>query len=175
MKIYTKGINEAGLIGIVCAIVVIIVGAWWWRSGGITATPLVQSDRGRTPAIVEDTAVTTTTIDEFEVGVSIGPGTYQEYSQDSIAVLPETSMIVLFFSSSGCQSCLQAEAALVRDIEQIPTNVHIFRVDYDSQLSIRRQWGVTSPHTFVEINTDGQFVQRWSSSRDLNSILARLR
>ncbi len=40
----------------------------------------------------------------------------------------------------------------------------IVSVDFDSETDLKRQYGVTLQHTFVQIDSDGNEVAKWSGS-----------
>ncbi len=173
-KIVTKGLNISGWLGILAVLVLIVLG-WWFFSGGPEGfTSPVTTDQSR-PALSQpvlirpDPAFVDETLPEFTQ-----PGTFNNYDEQSIAALPEASRIILFFTTVRCSACQQAEISIASNQAAIPSDVHIFFVDHTTSPELRRQYEVTVPHTFVEITIDGEFVQSWRASRDLQSILARL-
>lgn len=79
------------------------------------------------------------------------PGNYTEYYDGAIEETPGTK--VLFFHASWCPKC----RALEEDIEasQIPDNVTIFKVDFDTATELRERYGVTLQTTIVYVDDDG--------------------
>lgn len=66
---------------------------------------------------------------------------------------------VLFFNASWCPSCRRTETDLNNNLSKIPEGVQILKVDYDSNLALRQKYGVTSQHTFVQVDMNGEKVQ----------------
>ena len=173
-KITTKGFNISGLLGIGAVLVILLV-AWVFTDGGPNMTTLpVISDQGR-PSIPQPPGVTTDPelLDET-LPTEEESGSFGQYDERYIASLPAESRVILFFTATSCNACQRAETSFLTNQAAIPPDVHIFLVDHTTSPVLRREYDVSVPHTFVEITTQGTFVQRWRASRDLQAILARL-
>jgi thioredoxin 1 len=72
--------------------------------------------------------------------------------------------VVLFFAASWCSTCRRTRANIEADLAAIPPRLVIVVVDYDVASHLRRQYGVTVQHTFVQIDADGELLKRWSGS-----------
>ncbi len=99
------------------------------------------------------------------------PGAYltrAEY-QDEMADRSGTA-VVLFFHASWCPDCRATEAAI--DASGVPDGLTVVKVDFDSETELRRQYGVTQQHTFVQIGSDGGEIRKWTGSADGEAILA---
>jgi thioredoxin 1 len=72
--------------------------------------------------------------------------------------------VVLFFAASWCSTCRRTRANIEADLAGIPPGLVIVVVDYDAATDLRRQYGVTVQHTFVQIDTDGTELKRWAGS-----------
>jgi thiol-disulfide isomerase/thioredoxin len=98
------------------------------------------------------------------------PGNYTEYYDGAIEETPGTK--VLFFHASWCPKC----RALEEDIEasQIPDNVTIFKVDFDTATALRQQYGVTQQTTIVYVDDDGAALAKGVLFNDttLDALLA---
>jgi hypothetical protein len=44
-------------------------------------------------------------------------------------------------------------------------------VDFDSESDLKRQYGITVQHTFVQIDTDGSELAKWSGSLTAQEIV----
>lgn len=170
VQVKTAGVNWAGIAGLCAAVVVVLLGTWLWQNE-ITSTPGISSDQGR-PSLATTTpqVATSTPLPDPEP-----VGGYQPFSAAKFATLPADVSVVLFFSADDCGRCTETDVALGAALEQIPADVFIYQVQFNEAVQLRRQYAVTSPHTFVEIDTLGNQVQSWRGSMDLQSILARLR
>jgi thiol-disulfide isomerase/thioredoxin len=84
-------------------------------------------------------------------GSSGAPGEYVDYSPELVSSTDGTKL--LFFHASWCSQC----NALESDIEasDIPDDVTIFKVDYDTNQDLRQEYGVTIQTTIVEVDKDG--------------------
>ena len=93
-------------------------------------------------------------------------GTYKEYTG-----LPGEE-VVLFFSASWCPSCVAADRKLSAETE-LSISTDVLKVDYDSNKDLRDKYGVTSQHTFVRIDAEGNLIKKmagWGSSSDLQAL-----
>lgn len=72
--------------------------------------------------------------------------------------------VVLFFAASWCSTCRRTRANIEADLAGIPPGLVIVVVDYDAERDVRRQYGVTVQHTFVQIDADGTELKRWAGS-----------
>ena len=74
------------------------------------------------------------------------------------------SDVVLFFAADWCPTCQEATANLEADPAGIPAGLAIVRVDYDDSDELKKKYGVTVQHTFVQVDADGNEVAKWSGS-----------
>jgi thiol-disulfide isomerase/thioredoxin len=96
-------------------------------------------------------------------------GTYEPYTQRTFELTEGD--VVLFFKASWCPSCRTLDESIKSDVAGIPEGVTILEVDYDANQDLRAQYGVTSQHTLVHIDADGNVVKKWNSSRNLDEVL----
>jgi thioredoxin 1 len=79
--------------------------------------------------------------------------------------------VVYFFHASWCPTCRATEQAIARD--GVPAGLTVVKVDYDEETDLRRQYGVTTQHTFVQVDPSGAELATWTGSEDGAAILAR--
>lgn len=72
--------------------------------------------------------------------------------------------VVLFFNAAWCSTCKVARDNIESNRSSIPENLTIVVVDYDSEIELRRKYGVVIQHTFVQINSSGKELTKWSGS-----------
>ena len=82
------------------------------------------------------------------------PGVYVDYSEETALATKGTKL--LFFHAPWCPQCREMEASIQQ--RGIPSGVTVFKVDYDSNQSLRQQYGVTLQTTFVRIDDDGNKI-----------------
>ena len=88
--------------------------------------------------------------------------TYEQYMEHSGAAMHHDGRTVLFFDASWCPDCQKLKNALSSEHDVIPADVTVVDVDYDSHNDLRKQYGVTMQHTFVEVDAQGNKVSSWS-------------
>lgn len=81
------------------------------------------------------------------------------------------SKVVLFFNATWCSTCKKARSNLEADLSAIPADLAIVLVDFDSETDLKRQYGVTVQHTFVQIDADGNELAKWSGSLTAQEIV----
>jgi hypothetical protein cdivTM_02768 len=88
--------------------------------------------------------------------------TYDQYqaSKDKYA----DSKVVLFFNAKWCPACRAINEALTSDPGKIPAKTTVVSVDYDQYTDLRQRYGVTTQHTFVQIDTNGEKTRQWVST-----------
>ena len=88
--------------------------------------------------------------------------TYDQYQafKDTYA----DSKVVLFFNATWCPDCRAINEALTSDPGKIPAKTTVVSVDYDQHADLRQRYGVTTQHTFVQIDTNGEKTRQWVST-----------
>ena len=88
--------------------------------------------------------------------------TYDQYqaSKDKYA----DSKVVLFFNAKWCPACRAINEALTSDPGKIPAKTTVVSVDYDQHTDLRQRYGVTTQHTFVQIDPNGEKTRQWVST-----------
>lgn len=95
--------------------------------------------------------------DEMQPASPAGSGTYVEYSESAVANAEGTK--ILFFYAPWCPQCRALEDSI--NDSDIPSDVTIFKVDYDTNQELRQKYGVTIQTTLVEIDDQGNLVQKY--------------
>lgn len=97
------------------------------------------------------------TIDQPSSPAETGTGTYLNYSPE--AVENTTGKRVLFFHAPWCPQCRSLEASIQSGA--IPSDVTIFKVDYDSNQKLRQKYGVTLQTTVVLLDDNGEEAKKF--------------
>ena len=111
--------------------------------------------------------------DESEV-MEAKRGTYEEYSTEKLN-LANDGKVVLFFKANWCPTCKTADKNIESELDSIPENVHILKVDYDKSTDLKKKYGVTYQHTFVQVDARGELITKWSSSRNVADIVDKIK
>jgi thiol:disulfide interchange protein len=78
--------------------------------------------------------------------------------------------VVLFFAADWCPTCQTTKKNLEADPAAIPAGLAIVRVDYDDSDELKQKYGVTTQHTFVQVDADGNEVAKWTGSLTADEI-----
>jgi len=100
-------------------------------------------------------------------------GTYLAYSPEAVAS-SNADNILLTFSASWCPSCRTLDANITENLSSIPAGTEIYKVDYDTNVALRQQYGVTTQHTHVLINSEGELIKKWSGGNTLDDLVASI-
>jgi thioredoxin 1 len=69
---------------------------------------------------------------------------------------------VLFFHATWCPTCKAANADLLGNLAKIPKGAVIFKTDYDSEVALKKQYGISYQHTFVLVDAGGKALRKWA-------------
>ena len=100
------------------------------------------------------------------------PGVYEQYDSSKLSKASDSS-VVLFFNAKWCSECQKANASFSSN--PIPNNLTILSVDYDKNIELRKKYGVTFQHTFVQVDSDGNLIKKWSGSDTANEVASQIK
>lgn len=86
---------------------------------------------------------------------------YQDYSPAAFASAVGKKRI-LFFYAAWCPTCRPTDAAFRASLDQIPEDIALFRVNYDTENALKQQYGITYQHTFVWVDDQGNEIRKWN-------------
>lgn len=99
----------------------------------------------------------------------IAAGTFANYTPELVGKSDNT---VVFFYAAWCPSCVALEKAITSGT--VPVGTTILKADFDTSLDLRKQYGVTSQHTLVQIDANGEMIRKWAGGNTLESIIEKL-
>ncbi len=120
-------------------------------------------DEGETDMMDKDAAMSDTMM----------KGSYEAYSADKV-MKAETGDVVLFFHASWCPSCRSLNASIEGSMAEIPDGVTILKADYDKETELKKKYGVTTQHTLVQVDKDGNLIKKWSGSPTLAKLVTEI-
>lgn len=82
--------------------------------------------------------------------------------------------VVLFFNAVWCSTCKQARDNFEASLSEIPEDLTIVLVDFDDSIELRKKYGVTVQHTFVQIDAAGDAIGKWSGSVTVDAVVKQL-
>jgi thiol-disulfide isomerase/thioredoxin len=132
---------------IVAIVLILVVGFGYlllWENSDISNDTAAPNQQNTTPAMSEP--------EQLQEG-----GRYVDYSAE--AVTSTQNQRILFFHAPWCPQCRLLDASIKGGL--IPTNVTIFKVDYDSNQKLRQQYGVTIQTTLVLLDSNGNEAKKY--------------
>lgn len=91
---------------------------------------------------------------------------YIDYDDSLVGLSDKT---VLFFHAAWCPTCIAADKNIKSTLSEVD-NFLLLKTDYDSNIELRKKYGVTTQHTFVRINKEWKLIKKWSGSNSVKSI-----
>ena len=105
--------------------------------------------------------------------VMMQKGSYENYDAAKLA-LASTGDVVLFFHAPWCPTCRALNSDIEGNLSTIPVGVTILKTDYDSSSDLKKKYGVTYQHTFVQVDAKGNMIKKWSCGNTLASVLTQI-
>jgi thiol-disulfide isomerase/thioredoxin len=112
--------------------------------------------------------VATTAAPEGVYANTAGYISYETYSAS-----PEkysASNVVLFYNAYWCSTCKAARDGFESGMDTMPEDLTIVLVDFDENTEMRKKYDVIVQHTFVQIDSAGNELQRWYGSTTVAEI-----
>jgi thiol-disulfide isomerase/thioredoxin len=100
-------------------------------------------------------------------------GSYEAYAPEKLA-RAETGEVVLFFHASWCPSCRGLNSDIEANMSSIPEGVTILKLDYDKETELKKKYGVTTQHTLVQVDKDGNLIKKWSGGSKLSNLVSEI-
>lgn len=165
---------------IVIGVVVLILGVGYLVTNN-TKEPAAVTQETAGETVSETEAVGTeettpadeTATAEVNTTADAAPGLYTTYDAEKIAQ-SDAEHILLFFHATWCPSCKALDADIVANAGSIPAGVEIYKVDYDTSTDLKRQYGVTTQHSIIEVAATGAAESGISHPLTLEGVLATI-
>ena len=126
-----------------------------------------QNNLNETAGVQNENTADTNTADTIA-------GSYESYAPEKLA-FAETGNVVLFFRASWCPTCRALDKDIKENLGAIPTDLKILDVDYDNSQELKQKYGVTTQHTLVQVDKDGNMISKWSGSPTLLSLVSQVK
>lgn len=92
----------------------------------------------------------------------------------SEGVLRDSKAKVLFFYASWCPVCQRADKDLQALFSTETFGIPLYKVNFDTEKTLRAKYGVTYQHTFVLVDGEGNMISKIETP-DLEKIKTLLR
>lgn len=96
-------------------------------------------------------------------------GSYSDYAASKLSNA-EHGTVILFFNASWCPTCVVANKNFKGSTP--PDSLTLLKVDYDDSTELKRKYGVTYQHTFVQVDKNGKLIKKWSGSNTYDELLS---
>lgn len=97
---------------------------------------------------------------QYQPVVELAPR-YFTYSSESLAYAKKQGKTVLYFWAPWCTSCASLDSELQNQDKVIPEDVTVLRLEYGKNIQLERKYGVTTQHTFVQVNDKDEKITLW--------------
>ncbi len=101
-------------------------------------------------------------------------GEYRDYDE-SLLTRADSGDVVLFFHAGWCPTCKALERDLIKEGDNIPGDLTILKLDYDSAKDLRNKYSIVIQHTLVQVDSQGNEITKWTGGNDLESIKKRIK
>jgi len=78
--------------------------------------------------------------------------------------------VILFFHATWCPSCKALDTDIKKNLANIPNDTLILKVDYDSNPDLKSKYKITSQHTLVQVNENGDLIKTSPGLYQLNTL-----
>lgn len=100
-------------------------------------------------------------------------GSFEGYSEDKLSRANDGT-VVLAFLADWCPTCRAFKSDTNASLDEIPAGLTILDINYDNATELRQKYGVTTQHTFVEVDAEGNMIQKWSGGNTLDSLVEKV-
>ncbi len=146
------------------ATALVVAGCSSAASTSPTASSATASSAAPSPAVGSGTTAPVATSGSYI--------TWDEYQKNPAAYAGNN--VVLFFNASWCPTCQATVKSLDASKTNFPQGLTVVSVDYDTSTDLKKKYGVTQQHTFVEVNPDGTQIKKWSGTETVAAINAKV-
>ena len=99
-------------------------------------------------------------------------GSYESYTPEKLVIAKGN--IVLFFHASWCPSCRGLNSDIEKNLDNIPSDLTVLKVDYDKETALKQKYGVTTQHTLVQVDNEGSLIKKWSGGSSLERLVSQV-
>jgi pentapeptide MXKDX repeat protein len=101
-------------------------------------------------------------------------GTIETYSPEKLA-FANGGKVLLFFHANWCPICRQLDAEASANPNLVPDGIHVLKVDYDTATDLKKKYGITVQHTFVQVDAAGNLLQKFSDASNYSTVFSRVK
>lgn len=113
--------------------------------------------------------------EEPSVFVENPAGEYVEYNKGEVKQAAKNGNALILFAANWCSSCKAIEKDLLERANKIPSDLTIFRADYDTAKELKKEYGVLTQHTFVQVDENGNEITKWVGGDTIEEVVSNLK
>lgn len=158
--------TQKGNTKLIILIVIAIVVAGAFIAFNIQSKSTIQLGQPQniiTPSFTSDETVNSlpTTGTGEDTTMQKSSGSYVEFSKQAFEAAKDKKR-VYFFHANWCPTCKAANETFTISPNAIPADVVVFKTDYDTQTELKKKYGITYQHTFVQVDPAGNELAKWN-------------
>jgi thiol-disulfide isomerase/thioredoxin len=101
-----------------------------------------------------------------------GPVFYMDYNQTQLERHLGVDPIILFFHASWCPLCRSTEERILDELENLKGGAVIFKINYDTEIALKKEYGITYQDALVPIKASGQVLKTLSGYKESSDLQA---
>ena len=152
--------NQIIIISIIVIVAIVGFGAYSLSQNSSQSDSMMKRDEA---IVSQDDTV-------MEPTDAMSDSRYVEYSKATLDQAAGNRR-VLFFYASWCPTCRPADESFTQNINSIPEDVTVIRVNYNDtdtdqeEKDLAAKYAVTYQHTFVQVDSTGKEVTKWNGGQ----------
>jgi thiol-disulfide isomerase/thioredoxin len=96
----------------------------------------------------------------------------QSYSETTLnAALAANQEVILYFHADWCPSCQAFDDDLAENPGDLPEDVLILKIDYDTETELKAEYDITQQHTFVFLDQQGEVMGTNQSAVTVDALI----
>ena len=119
----------------------------------------------------EEEAVEEETTEE-EVIAEAASAEYMTYTKETYDSLIGQSPLVLYFHADWCPVCVKLNSDISGAIADFPASSTILKLDFDKEIELRQEYGVTVQSTLITLNSAGEVIEKLNAPSNEDLIAA---
>jgi thiol-disulfide isomerase/thioredoxin len=170
--------NKRFLIGIAVIVIIVASGGVYWSNKAKDEKAMIEKQTMEQAEMEKENAMMDKSSDSAmmkDEQVMMKSGSYEPFAPSKIALASASRDVVLFFRASWCPTCKAVDTDIKAHLKDIPENLILLNVDYDNSTDLKKKYGVTYQHTFVQVDSQGNLIHKWSGSQNLAALVAEVK
>lgn len=100
---------------------------------------------------------------------------YLDYSETNLLSSEKFGRTILFFAATTwCSNCAQLDKAITQNVNKLPNDLTILKVDYDRDTQTKDKYSVTMQTTLVLLDKNGNEIKRWIGTGSFNDLMKNI-